>query len=249
MATDLEDDRATARAENAKAVAYLQGQGVAMNPEQAAIHFKNAADLGYTRAQFNLGLMYAKGIGVPMHPEIARYWFSKAAQAGEAKALDALKAFGLSPAAPQSGEPKRQAGEAASVDEPRADAPATGSSKSNLVAFLAIVGLVVVIFLVMAVEHKRSSEGTALDAASRSGTSESSASSNYQSSASSNYQGGDIVAAYANNLASQLERASHPICGVIAHNIRSFGNSGQPDFVRSRQVESLIDKAPEYCFR
>ena len=59
--------------------------------------------------------------------------------------------------------------------------------------------------------------------------------------------GEDKVAAYANNLARELESGSHPACRMIANSIRSFGNSGQPDYVRMRQIESLFDKAPSIC--
>jgi hypothetical protein len=59
--------------------------------------------------------------------------------------------------------------------------------------------------------------------------------------------GGDKVAAYANNLASELERSSHPTCQMLANSIRSFGNSGQPDHVRMRQVDNLFNKAPGIC--
>ena len=61
--------------------------------------------------------------------------------------------------------------------------------------------------------------------------------------------GEDKVAAYANNLASELERSSHPTCQMLANSIRSFGNSGQPDYVRIRQVDNLFNKAPSICVR
>lgn len=62
-------------------------------------------------------------------------------------------------------------------------------------------------------------------------------------------QGGDLVAAYASNLASQLERASYPACGVFAANLRMLGNSGAPEAVRMRQVESMFGKVPAICLR
>lgn len=65
----------------------------------------------------------------------------------------------------------------------------------------------------------------------------------------SNYQGGDSVASYANQLASELERHSYPACTFIANNIRSFGNSGQPDYIRKRQVDSLFNHAPSICLQ
>lgn len=70
-----------------------------------------------------------------------------------------------------------------------------------------------------------------------------------QASSSQASGGGDKVAAYANNLASELERSSHPTCQMLANSIRSFGNSGQPDYVRIRQVDNLFNKAPSICVR
>jgi hypothetical protein len=60
-------------------------------------------------------------------------------------------------------------------------------------------------------------------------------------------QGQDQVARYAEGIAMELERASHPACRAIASNIRTFGNSGAPDYVRQRQIDSMIDKAPSIC--
>lgn len=60
---------------------------------------------------------------------------------------------------------------------------------------------------------------------------------------------GDAVAAYANNIASQLEKSSYPGCSVLAANIRSFGNSSMPDYIRQRQVDALLDKAPDICLQ
>ncbi len=61
--------------------------------------------------------------------------------------------------------------------------------------------------------------------------------------------GGDWVADYANILASEMERASHPACHALASSIRTFGNSGAPDFVRERQVDAIVKNAPSFCFR
>ena len=59
----------------------------------------------------------------------------------------------------------------------------------------------------------------------------------------------DKVTAYANGLASQLEAGSHPACGVIASNIRQFGDSGLPAEVRIRQIEAMFNRAPKICLQ
>ena len=69
-----------------------------------------------------------------------------------------------------------------------------------------------------------------------------------QSRAPKQSSGADLVAAYANKLASEIERASYPACGAIASNIRMVGNSGAPEYVRMRQVEAMLDKVPRICF-
>ncbi|WP_265949772.1 tetratricopeptide repeat protein [Dechloromonas sp. A34] len=68
-----------------------------------------------------------------------------------------------------------------------------------------------------------------------------------QKSTSSHESSRDRILIYANDLASQLERSGHPACQMIANNIRSFGNSGQPDVVRERQIDAMYDKAPSIC--
>jgi hypothetical protein len=60
-------------------------------------------------------------------------------------------------------------------------------------------------------------------------------------------QGGDRVAAYANNLAKQIENSPHPACAMFASNLRMVGNSGAPEYVRMRQVEAMFDKVPGIC--
>jgi hypothetical protein len=60
--------------------------------------------------------------------------------------------------------------------------------------------------------------------------------------------GKDRVAQYADNIAAQMERSSHPACSSLANTIRSVGNSGTPDSVRARQVDSMVNRAPSGCF-
>lgn len=69
-----------------------------------------------------------------------------------------------------------------------------------------------------------------------------------QQSSSGSSSTGDRIADYANNLASEMERASHPACQILANNIRTFGNSGAPEVARERQVEAIVNKAPSFCF-
>ncbi|MBQ26536.1 MAG: hypothetical protein CMH81_00110 [Nitrospiraceae bacterium] len=48
--------------------------------------FRQAAETGDTKAQFNLGLMYEDGNGVPQDVEVAVRWYHQAAKAGYALA-------------------------------------------------------------------------------------------------------------------------------------------------------------------
>lgn len=59
--------------------------------------------------------------------------------------------------------------------------------------------------------------------------------------------GFDPVSRYANAIAAKLEKMPHPTCQFLASNIRTFGNSDQPDYVRKRQVDNLLGKAPSIC--
>ena len=44
---------------------YAKGEGVPENDAEAVKCFRKAADQGYAKAQYNLGLIYFKGEGVP----------------------------------------------------------------------------------------------------------------------------------------------------------------------------------------
>jgi len=50
----------------------------------------------------------------------------------------------------------------------------------------------------------------------------------------------DKVAAYANNLANELEQSPHPACRAITNKIRSFGNSSEPDYTRVRFPRKIV---------
>ena len=53
---------------------------------EAARWYRMAAEQGYAKAQYNLGLMYAKGEGVPEDGVEAVRWYRMAAEQGHAKA-------------------------------------------------------------------------------------------------------------------------------------------------------------------
>lgn len=57
----------------------------------------------------------------------------------------------------------------------------------------------------------------------------------------------DRAAAYANNLAVEMERASHPACRALASNIRMLGSSSAPEEIRMRQVDAMLSKVPSIC--
>ena len=63
---------------------YANGRGVPENDKTAVKWYTLAAEQGYAKAQYNLGLMYANGRGVPENDKTAVKWFTKAAEQGYA---------------------------------------------------------------------------------------------------------------------------------------------------------------------
>ena len=67
---------------------YLEGHGVAPDPEKALYWSERAARCGDRDAQFNLAWIYESGIcGAPDH-ERAKYWYAQSARQGLAMAQD-----------------------------------------------------------------------------------------------------------------------------------------------------------------
>jgi hypothetical protein len=60
---------------------HLRGQGVPVNPAEAARWYRRAAEQGHTVAQTELGVMYAAGIGVRQDYGLAHMWLNLAASA------------------------------------------------------------------------------------------------------------------------------------------------------------------------
>ena len=73
-------------AEYKRGVAYLQGEGVPKNEEEAVKWFAKAAELGNARAQFRLGRLYQTGTGVVKDEKEAAVWYAKAAEQGNVNA-------------------------------------------------------------------------------------------------------------------------------------------------------------------
>ncbi|TQV78652.1 sel1 repeat family protein [Denitrobaculum tricleocarpae] len=69
---------------------YLQGLGVAQNPELAAIWTSKAARAGDTAAQNNLGIIFENGIGVTEDKQRALRWYMRAASNGSNSARESL---------------------------------------------------------------------------------------------------------------------------------------------------------------
>lgn len=62
---------------------FLEGKGVAENPEDAAYWFRKAAQNGHVASQFEIGYCFANGIGVQHDARIAAEWFWRAAENGD----------------------------------------------------------------------------------------------------------------------------------------------------------------------
>ncbi len=65
---------------------YNTGTGNAKNPEKAFEFYQKAADQGYAKAQYALGLMYENGTGTAKNLEKAFEYFQKSADHGYAAA-------------------------------------------------------------------------------------------------------------------------------------------------------------------
>ena len=76
--------RGNARAEFYIGYMYLNGQGVAVNYDEAMKWLGRAAARGNSKAMFHLGFMYYAGIGTPCDYAEAEHLFSMAARRGEA---------------------------------------------------------------------------------------------------------------------------------------------------------------------
>ena len=65
---------------------FSQGQGVPQNNAEAIKWYSKAANLGYTKAQFNLGFRFYKGVGVPKDVIKTYVWWSVASASGNERA-------------------------------------------------------------------------------------------------------------------------------------------------------------------
>jgi TPR repeat protein len=59
---------------------YYYGEGVSQDINEAAKWFRLAAEQGYAKAEYNLGLMYDKGEGVRQDTNEAFKWYRLAAE-------------------------------------------------------------------------------------------------------------------------------------------------------------------------
>jgi TPR repeat protein len=64
--------------------AYAEGLGVEVDPEEAVLWYRRAAELGNVLAQHNLGNVHFAGEGVPQSDSLAVEWWLKAASQGDA---------------------------------------------------------------------------------------------------------------------------------------------------------------------
>jgi TPR repeat protein len=72
---------------------YDEGQGVSQDYVQTTFWYRKAAEQGYAKAQYNLGVSYVLGQGVPQDYAQAALWYRKAAEQGYAEAQVGLGSF------------------------------------------------------------------------------------------------------------------------------------------------------------
>lgn len=71
---------------------YVRGEGVPKVDYVKALGlFRNAAELGLDRAQYDLGMMYLNGLGTEENSKEAEKWFHRAADQGNREAVKILK--------------------------------------------------------------------------------------------------------------------------------------------------------------
>ena len=76
---------------NSVGYAYLMGEGVDQDEEEAVRWFRKSAELGNPMAQTNLALSYATGQGIEKNRDEAVRWFMTAAKNGHKEALAAIE--------------------------------------------------------------------------------------------------------------------------------------------------------------
>ena len=67
---------------------YYTGQGAHQDYAEALRWYRKAAEQGYAKAQYNLGLMYANGHGVHQDFHLSKEWFGKACDGGVQEGCD-----------------------------------------------------------------------------------------------------------------------------------------------------------------
>ena len=92
-------DAGDAAAEILVGEGYAAGKGVPVDPKQAVLWYKKAADQGNISGELHLAALYRDGVGktLPRDIEQAAVWYRKAADAGDPSAqgtLGILYAFG-----------------------------------------------------------------------------------------------------------------------------------------------------------
>lgn len=80
-----------AKAQNELGVAYLTGDGVDRNKQEAVKWYLKAAKQGLSDAMFNLGMAYYNGDGVFTDVNRANAWFMLASSAGSTEAKQAME--------------------------------------------------------------------------------------------------------------------------------------------------------------
>ncbi len=83
-------EQGDARAQQALAWMYYEGQGRQRDYEEAVFWYRKAADQGSVTAQINLAQMYAYGKGVAQDFAKAAHWWQQLAEQGDNKAQSAL---------------------------------------------------------------------------------------------------------------------------------------------------------------
>ena len=80
-----------ARAMGAFAAMCATGNGIAKDPEEACIWFRQAATRGDAASQWALGMCLSGGVGTPANLSEGVYWLFRASKAGNRRAFEILE--------------------------------------------------------------------------------------------------------------------------------------------------------------
>jgi TPR repeat protein len=232
------DEKTAAEIKLAKS--YLKGEGVPKDFAKAFEILSPIANQGNADAQNNIGQMYYWGAGIAKDYAQALDWFTKSAKQGNPEAQYYLGTMYITGVGVTKDYTQALAWFQKSAAQGNPDA-------QNSLGTMYVNGVGVAKNFSEGLDwlQKSAAQGNALALKSIDKINK------YQSKQKevTANQSGDLVANYANNLATEIEQSNVSACRIFANTIRQFGNSNNPDYIRQRQVDNTLNSVPAYCLQ